>query len=161
QVVSPAAEGIIDAVNGVSLEEAAAFLGADSTEVPVLGEDIELAYRAVVTDQLLEPEVIARCKPRVVFTPIHGTGGVASVPILRSLGVDAVAVESQWQMDPSFSTVKSPNPENAEALTLALARADESGAAVVLGTDPDCDRMGVAVRDPEGKMHLLTGNQVA
>lgn len=161
QVVSPAAEGIIDAVNGVSLEEAAAFLGADSTEVPVLGEDIELAYRAVVTDQLLEPEVIARCKPRVVFTPIHGTGGVASVPILRSLGVDVVAVESQWQMDPSFSTVKSPNPENAEALTLALARADESGAAVVLGTDPDCDRMGVAVRDPEGKMHLLTGNQVA
>lgn len=160
QVISPNAEGIIEAVNGVTLSEATALLNVDCAAQRILGQDIEDAYRSVVTDQLLEPEAIASRKLKVVFTPIHGTGGVASVPILESLGATVVAVESQWQMDPAFPTVQSPNPENAEALTLALKRADESGADVVLATDPDCDRMGVAVRGGDGTMQLLTGNQI-
>ncbi len=160
QVISPNAEGIIEAVNAVSLAEATAFLDADTSPLRILGEDIETAYHGVVTNQVLEPEVIAEVKPKVVFTPIHGTGGVATVPLLKVLGVDVVAVDSQWQMDPAFPTVQSPNPENAEALTLALKRAEETGADCVLATDPDCDRMGVAVRGAKGDMQLLSGNQI-
>ena len=79
---------------------------------------------------------------------------------MKLAGVDLSVVESQMVMDPMFSTVKSPNPENGEALSLAIKQAEESNADVVIATDPDGDRMGVAVRDHEGKMTLLNGNSM-
>jgi phosphoglucomutase len=82
------------------------------------------------------------------------------VPLFRGAGVDFAEVAAQREFDGRFPTVKSPNPENAEALALGVAQAEQSGADVVMATDPDSDRMGAAVRNRAGKMELLTGNQV-
>src|SRR5207253_4237073 len=96
----------------------------------------------------------------IVFTPIHGTGGVIIKPMLKRLGFNFKVVPQQDEFDGAFPTVKSPNPENAEALRLGIALAKKTNADFVLATDPDCDRMGVAVRNKAGKMVLLTGNQI-
>ena len=112
----------------------------------------------------IDPAVFKRAKFKVVFTNIHGTGGIASVPLLAHAGVSVTEVIEQVAFDPRFPTVKSPNPENAEALTLAVALAEKNGAELVLATDPDGDRMGCAVRSAgppnSGRMVLLTGNQI-
>src|SRR5690606_29299231 len=107
-----------------------------------------------------DPKVFRDSDLQVVYTPIHGVGGVATVPILEHFGIRHTVVEEQAQFDPRFPTVKSPNPEYEEALTQAIAQANRTGADVVLATDPDCDRMGVAVRNRDGEMQLLTGNQI-
>jgi phosphoglucomutase len=109
---------------------------------------------------VVDHEVMAKEAPKIVFSPIHGTGAISALPVLRKLGVEVIEVPEQMELDPRFPTVKSPNPENAEALAMALAKAEETGADVVIATDPDADRMGVAVRNLQGEMVLLTGNQI-
>ena len=96
----------------------------------------------------------------MVFSALHGVGGVIIKPMLDRLGFHCQTVPEQDVPDGRFPTVKSPNPENAEALTMAMKLADETGADLVIATDPDCDRMGIAARDAAGKMTLLTGNQI-
>ncbi|MDX2109225.1 MAG: phospho-sugar mutase [Verrucomicrobiota bacterium] len=160
QVVSPHAEGIIHEVYSVRMGELTAFLKKDLAKVVVLPTSLDEAYLTALTENIMSAETIRKARPKVVFTPIHGVGGISSVPALTRTGAEVIAVESQWKMDPRFPTVKSPNPENAEALTLALAKAREIGADFVVATDPDCDRMGVAVRDNSGDLVLLTGNQI-
>lgn len=97
---------------------------------------------------------------RVVFTPLHGTGNKPVRAALRAIGIEQVdVVAEQEQPDADFSTVKSPNPEEREAFTLALALAAERGADLIIGTDPDADRMGAAVKDANGQYVLLSGNQ--
>jgi phosphoglucomutase len=91
---------------------------------------------------------------------LHGVGASIVMPLLERLGFDATAVPEQLVPDSRFPTVKSPNPEYAEALTMAIKLADKNGADLVMATDPDDDRMGVAVRNRAGKMELLTGNQI-
>ncbi len=99
-------------------------------------------------------------KLKVVFTSLHGTSITMVPEVLKRAGYTNVhIVEEQAQPDGNFPTVKSPNPEEPEALTIALKKAEELNADIVIGTDPDCDRVGVAVRDLEGKMVLLNGNQ--
>ncbi len=99
-------------------------------------------------------------KLKVVFTSLHGTSITMVPEVLKRAGYTNVhIVEEQAQPDGNFPTVKSPNPEEPEALTMALKKAEELNADIVIGTDPDCDRVGVAVRDLEGKMVLLNGNQ--
>ncbi|MFM1807433.1 MAG: hypothetical protein RLZZ242_158 [Bacteroidota bacterium] len=96
----------------------------------------------------------------LVFTPIHGTSITAIPPVLEQAGYTQVhLVEEQAVIDPNFSTVKSPNPEEKEALAMALALAESKQADMVIGTDPDSDRLGIAVRDPHGNLELLNGNQ--
>jgi len=97
---------------------------------------------------------------KVVFTPIHGTGAISSLPILSRFGVEAITVPEQMQPDGRFPTVKSPNPENGEALAMGIALAKQHGADAVLATDPDCDRMGVALRNAQGDYELISGNQI-
>jgi phosphoglucomutase len=97
---------------------------------------------------------------RIVFTPLHGTGGVITKPMLERLGFNFTVVEEQDRFDGNFPTVASPNPENAAALRLGVELAERIDAALVVATDPDCDRMGVAVRAGDGEMKLLTGNQI-
>jgi phosphoglucomutase len=109
---------------------------------------------------LLQPELLEKTKAKVVYTSIHGTGGHIVVPLLTKLGFEVLTVPEQEVGDGRFPTVKSPNPENAEALQMALDLADQENADAVIGTDPDCDRMGVAVRNAAGEMELLTGNQI-
>lgn len=160
QVVSPHAEGIVDLVNLVELSEVPAFLDVDLAPVILLGAKDDAAYLDVLKEMVIDSEVMQKQAPRIVFSPIHGTGAISSVPALKELGVEVIEVPEQMVQDPRFPTVKSPNPENAEALAMAIAKANEVGADVVLATDPDADRMGVAVRDRSGEMVLLTGNQI-
>ncbi len=111
---------------------------------------------------MLEPEAVLSTRDEIkfVYTPLHGTGIRAVPALLDQFGFKYSIVQKQAVGDGRFPTVKSPNPENAEALELAIQQAEAEHADVVMATDPDADRMGVAVRDASGKMVLLTGNQI-
>ena len=99
-------------------------------------------------------------KMKLVYSPIHGSGYVPVTTMLSRMGIKAEVVEEQKNPDTEFSTVQMPNPEQPDALALGIKLADKISADVVIGTDPDCDRMGVAVRDDKGEFVLLTGNQI-
>ncbi len=159
QVVSPHAEGIVNLVNQVELEELPQYLEADISKVVILGAEADEPYMEVLSEMVVDTEVIQKQTPKVVFSPIHGCGAISSIPALEKMGVEVITVPEQNESDGRFPTVKSPNPENAEALEMAIAKANEAGADVVIATDPDADRMGVAVRDRSGEMILLSGNQ--
>ena len=159
QVVSPHAEGIVDEFKQVALQELPPFLALDLSRVITLGKELDAAYQSSTRSSLIDLDIIGQQKPKLVFTPIHGTGAIASLPILKAAGLDPVVVDAQMVQDSNFSTVKSPNPENAEALSLAVAKAKEVGADLLIGTDPDCDRMAVAARDCNGEYEILSGNQ--
>lgn len=160
QVTPPHDAGIIAEVNGVPLAEVKRFLAVDLDRVRTLGRDADDAYLAAAAQAALDRDLLRRSKLRVVYTNIHGVGGVSTVPLLAHAGVAVTEVPEQVAFDPRFPTVKSPNPENAEALALAVALAEKGGHDVVMATDPDSDRMGVAVRNRAGRMELLSGNQV-
>jgi phosphoglucomutase len=160
QVTPPHDQAIIAEVNQVSLAAIQEFLAIDLARVVRLQRDLDDAYLAVAAQAVLDPGIFRRTPLKVVFTNIHGVGAVSSVPLLLHAGVDVSEVPEQSAFDPRFPTVKSPNPENAEALSLAVALAEKAGHELVLATDPDADRMGTAVRNRAGKMELLTGNQV-
>ncbi|MEC8219078.1 MAG: phospho-sugar mutase, partial [Verrucomicrobiota bacterium] len=160
QVVSPHAEGIVNLFNEVELEELVQFLDINLDQVIALDSSADEPYLDLLEEMVVDTEVMQKVTPKVVFSPIHGCGAISSMPVLRKLGVEVVEVSEQMEPDGRFPTVKSPNPENAEALAMAIAKANETDTDVVIATDPDADRMGVAVRDRVGKMVLLTGNQV-
>ncbi len=160
QVVPPHDKGIVGDVNNVPLSELGKFLVPKLNGVTTLGRDADAAYLAVAAKAALDPAVFRKTKLRVVFTNIHGTGAVHSLPLLKEAGCDVMPVPEQLAGDARFPTVKSPNPENAEALARAVALAERESADVVLATDPDADRMGCAVRNRAGKLELLTGNQI-
>lgn len=160
QVVPPDDTGIVKEVNAVPLSELSGFLETDLKAVTVLGRAADDAYLTVAARAALDPGMFRAAKVKVVFTNIHGTGGVHVPPLLLHAGCELLQVKDQVAFDGAFPTVKSPNPENAEALSRAVAVAEANDADLVLATDPDCDRMGCAVRNAAGKMELLTGNQV-
>jgi phosphoglucomutase len=159
QVVEPHASAIIDRVNAIQSESYAT--SADPGRVLPMGAEIDEAYMDRLATLPLDPGLIKRENSlKIVYTPLHGVGAVIIKPMLRRLGFQCEGVAAQEVPDGRFPTVKSPNPENAEALTMAIAQADASGADLVIATDPDDDRMGIAARDAAGKMQLLTGNQI-
>ncbi|HVU34418.1 MAG TPA: phospho-sugar mutase, partial [Opitutaceae bacterium] len=155
QVVPPHDKGIVSEVNAVPLAELPRYLDLKLAGVTTLGREADDAYLAVATKAALDPEVFRSAKLKVVFTNIHGTGAVHSLPLLVHAGCDVTPVPEQLDFDARFPTVKSPNPENAAALSRAIALAEQIGADVVLATDPDADRMGCAVRNRDGRMVLL------
>lgn len=116
-------------------------------------------YLDAVQTQAHELENSARQALRVVYTPLHGTGRIPVCEALRANGFDLTLVSEQAEPDGNFTTVKSPNPEDPEALALGIAKAQRAGADIVLGTDPDCDRVGVAIRQKDA-FTLLSGNQI-
>ena len=160
QVVPPHDKGIVNEVNAVPLSELGQYLEISLAGVVTLGPDADPAYRAVAAKALLDPSVFQRTKLKVAFTNIHATGAVHSIPLLEAAGCEVHPVPEQLAFDARFPTVKSPNPENAEALARAVALAERTGCDVVLATDPDADRMGCAVRNRAGGLELLTGNQI-
>jgi phosphoglucomutase len=160
QVVSPHDQGIVAEVNAVPLAELGKFMTPRLQGITTLGREADEAYLAVAAKAALDPQVFRRAQLKVVFTNIHATGAVHSLPLLRAAGCEVNPVPEQLEFDARFPTVKSPNPENAAALALAVAQAERDHADVVLATDPDADRMGCAVRNRAGKMELLTGNQI-
>ena len=158
QVVEPHASGIIAKVNAVGSDVYTS--AGDPGTLHILGDELDAVYMKRLESLLLDPAMAKNSDLKIVFTPIHGTGGEIIVPLLQRLGFSYSTVVEQDQHDGRFPTVKSPNPENAEALAMGVALAEKNSADVVIATDPDCDRMGVAYRSSGGTMELLTGNQI-
>lgn len=130
--------------------------------ITVIGKSLDEDYYAEISKLSLSPEAVAAegAKMKLVYSPIHGSGYVPVTTMLSRMGIKAEVVEEQKYPDTEFSTVAMPNPEQPDALKLGIKLADKISADVVIGTDPDCDRMGVAVRDDKGEFILLTGNQI-
>jgi phosphoglucomutase len=160
QLVEPHATGVIEKVNALTSEDYKALPESEQGRLTILGQEMDRIYMDRLRTVLLRPDLLEGRKAKVVYTNLHGTGGVIIVPMLRELGFEVITVPEQDGGDGRFPTVESPNPENAPALAMAIALAEEVGADAVIGTDPDCDRMGVAVRNGRGEMELLTGNQI-
>ncbi len=161
QVIEPHASGIIAKVNAITTESFMPLPKEQQGKVTVIGKNIDQAYMRRLETLILDPRVIREAKSlRIVYTPLHGTGSVIIKPMLTRLGFNFQVVPEQDCFDGRFPTVKSPNPEYGEALTMAINLAEKENADLVAATDPDCDRMGVAVRTKDGKMKLLTGNQI-
>jgi phosphoglucomutase len=161
QVVEPHAGAIIDQVNKVASEVYEPLPKSEQGKLVTLGSEFDDVYKARLRTLVLRPDVIvSQQELKIVFTPIHGTGAIISVPALREFGFQVLTVAEQDKPDGSFRTVKSPNPENVEALAMAIALAEREKADLVIGTDPDADRLGVACRHQSGRMQLLTGNQI-
>ena len=161
QVIEPQASGIIAKVNAITSETFTALPKSRQGRVTTIGEDVDDAYMQRLETLILDPQVIGEAKSlRIIYTPLHGTGSVIIKPMLKRLGFNFTVVSQQNHFDGQFPTVKSPNPENAEALTMAIELAEKANADLVVATDPDCDRMGAAIRAKDGRMKLLTGNQI-
>ena len=159
QVLAPYDKGIIDEVNKVRVEDVK-FEGNPAL-IQTIGADIDEAYLKGVKDLSIDPEVIQRQKDlSIVYTPLHGAGRALIPAALKSWGFENVnTVTEQMVKDGNFPTVVSPNPENGEALTLALNLAKKIDADIVMASDPDADRVGMACKDKEGEWVLVDGNQ--
>lgn len=161
QIVEPEASQIIAEVSAVSGETYDVLPESEQGQVHELGAELDEAYMARLESLLLDPELVKeQADLKIVFTNIHGTGGTISPQMLRRLGFHCDTVAEQDIEDGAFPTVKSPNPENAAALQMGIDQAEATGADIVIGTDPDADRMGVVVRNAAGEMTLMTGNQI-
>ena len=125
-------------------------------------EKLDEDYIEALSRLRLSPEAVKKCGAnlKLVYTPVHGSGYVPVTTILKKLGINVTVVEEQTTKDPEFSTVKVPNPEFKETLSMGIALANKIHADVVFGTDPDSDRLGVAVKDDKGEFTALSGNQV-
>ncbi len=160
QVVSPHDKGIIEEVRKIrSVSEIKT--GGDESRIIMLGEETDKKYLEAVTALSINPDVIRRHHDMgIVYTPLHGTGYKIVPEALAMYGFTNVhTVKEQSVPDGNFPTVRSPNPEEPDALSMAVALAGEKGADLVMATDPDGDRLGVAVRKPSGEFILLNGNQ--
>ena len=164
QLVPPHDLGVVEEYNRINLSEISHWLqegGLNDAEVAVLPTEDDMAYKGALEDAVLNPDLLKTTAPKIVFTPIHGTGAISSVPALWDHGVQVALVDEQSKEDANFSTVKSPNPENPEALLLGIKVAKKTKSPFVFASDPDCDRIGVAVDESKGSFTFLTGNQVA
>ena len=162
QVTSPVDKEIVAEVLKITEPSMVKFVpGPDAAPIDIMGKEMDDKYFNDVLSQMLSPESVKRHSDiKIVYTPIHGSG-VRIVPEgLARLGFkNIIHIPEQDISDGNFPTVMSPNPEEASALKMAIEKADAEGADLVMATDPDADRIGIAVRDNEGKMVLLNGNQ--
>jgi len=160
-IVPPHTDGIIAEVNSLASEDYDPLPPAEQGSVTIVGPELDRLYIERLQGLILQPELLKQTQGlKIVFTALHGAGGVMIPGLLRDMGFDCITVPEQDAPDGRFPTVKSPNPENAPALQLGVDLAEKVGAAIVMGTDPDCDRMGIFARGGDGEMHLLTGNQI-
>ncbi len=140
--------------------------GLDNAQVAphitIIGKSVDNAYYDTIERLSLSPEEVKTYgkNVKIVYTPVHGSGYVPVTQILSRMGITVNVVEEQALPDTEFSTVRVPNPEEADTLKLGVELADRIGSDIVIGTDPDADRMGIAVRNDEGKFILLNGNQI-
>lgn len=162
QLVPPHDKNVINEVNKIKEVDQVKWEGNPEL-IRMIGKDVDNVYLTLVRRLSLNPEVVAEAKDLcIVYTPLHGTG-ISVVPqALSDFGFKNVhIVEEQAVTDGSFPTVKSPNPEEHAALELAIAKAKKVKADIVLATDPDADRVGIAIRRPDGEYQLFNGNQTA
>ena len=164
QVLAPHDKGIIDEVNKVSAEDIKGLhtvLDTANPLIEIIGEEIDKLYLDKIKTISIDPDVIQRQKDmKIVYTPIHGTGMMLIPRSLQLWGFENVnTVPEQMVKDGNFPTVVSPNPENAEALSMAIALAKKIDAGIVMASDPDADRVGMACKDSNGEWVLVNGNQ--
>jgi phosphoglucomutase len=164
QVVAPHDSNIIDEVNAIQSIDDVKFEG-DPARISKIGAAIDEKYLAHILSLSISKDAIARQKDlKIVYTPLHGTGVTLVPSLLSKMGFTAVTVIEE-QAEPNgngqFPTVVYPNPEESEAMSKAVERAKEIDADLVLGTDPDADRVGIAVKNHHGEIQLLNGNQTA
>ena len=159
QVLAPHDQGIIDEVNKVSVADIK-FQGNPDL-IQIIGKEVDEAYLREVKKLSIDPECIRRNKDlKIVYTPLHGTGMMLIPDALKMWGFENVhCVPEQMIKDGNFPTVVSPNPENAEALTMALNLAKQIDADIVMASDPDADRVGMACKNSQGEWMLVDGNQ--
>lgn len=164
QVVAPKDRGIIEEVNAVA--DFADIKTIDKEEAVkaglfnVIGSDIDDGFVNAVLEQAVRPEEVKKAEDMViVYTPLHGTGNKPVRRVLKEAGFKNVFVVPQQELpDKNFSTVGYPNPEDPKAFTLAIELAKEKNADIVVGTDPDADRIGVVIKDKDGGYSVMTGN---
>ncbi|MBO4554563.1 MAG: phospho-sugar mutase [Clostridia bacterium] len=130
--------------------------------ITVIGKSVDNAYFEAIEKLSLSPDAVKKFGKdiKIVYTPIHGSGYMPVTTILGRMGITVNVVEEQAKPDTEFSTVRVPNPEEADTLKMGVELADKIGSDIVIGTDPDSDRMGIAVRNNDGKFVLLNGNQI-
>ena len=159
QVLAPHDTGIIDEVNKVKVEDVK--FDGNKELIQIIGEDIDKVYLDLIHGISIDPEVIKRQKDlKIVYTPLHGTGMTLIPRSLKLWGFENVhCVEEQMVKSGDFPTVVSPNPENGEALTLALRDAKAIDADIVMASDPDADRVGMACKNDKDEWILINGNQ--
>lgn len=159
QVLAPHDKGIIDEVNKVSVEDVK--FDGNKELIEIIGEEIDKVYLDLIHGISIDPDVIKRQKDlKIVYTPLHGTGMMLIPRSLKLWGFENVhCVKEQMVKSGDFPTVVSPNPENGEALTLALRDAKELDADIVMASDPDADRVGMACKNDKGEWILINGNQ--
>ncbi|MBO6762150.1 MAG: phospho-sugar mutase, partial [Roseivirga sp.] len=162
QVIAPHDKNIIQEVQAISGVEQVKFEKNDA-KIESIGREIDEAYLQEILNLTLAPEVIEKQHTlKIVFSPIHGTGITLIPEVLKRKGFESVTVvEEQAIPDGNFPTVVYPNPEEKEAMSLALKKADEIHADLVMATDPDSDRVGIAARNKQGEYEILNGNQAA
>ncbi len=161
QMIAPHDVKTIEYVNAITSVDQVKF-DADESLIQTIGKDIDEQYLADIHTLSLDPEVDKKHHDmKIVYTPIHGTGLRLVFDSLKRWGFDNVIhVPEQDIQSGDFPTVVSPNPENSEAMTMGIAKAKETGASLVLASDPDADRVGLVVRDKEGNYQLVNGNQI-
>lgn len=162
QVVAPHDKNIVAEVNAITNVKDIKFKGVKK-RIKMIGEVLDKKYLKAVKSIAVAPRIIKKQKDlKIVFSPIHGTGITMVPQALAQLGFENVTiVEEQATPDGNFPTVVYPNPEEKEAMTLSLKKAKEIDADLVIATDPDADRVGMAVKNPKGEWQLLNGNQAA
>jgi phosphoglucomutase len=166
QIVPHKAEQIISEIEKVRKYEDIPYLTKEEAfatgRLEIIGEDMDKRYIDQVKNLVIRKERIQEMARnlKIVYTPLHGTGNRPVRRVLKEVGFEHVSVVTQQEKaDPDFPTVKLPNPEEQEAFTLALKLADAIQADIIIGTDPDCDRVGAVVKNRQGEYEILTGNQ--
>jgi len=162
QLVPPHDKNVITEVEAIQSVDEVKWSGGE-TNITIIGKDIDQAYLEMVKGLSVYPDVIAAQKDlKIVYTPIHGTGITLVPQVLEKFGFNNVhIVEEQSTPDGNFPTVKYPNPEESETMSIGLKKAQSLDADILLGTDPDADRVGIGVKNHKGEWVLMNGNQTA
>ncbi len=163
QVIEPHDKGIINEVNNVKqVKTISKDQAIKEGKLILIDREIDEKYQAMVKSQLFRPELIKEKakEVKVVYTPLHGTGAYQVESVLGSLGLNVITVPEQREGNGDFPTVEKPNPEEAPAMKMAVDLGKKEKADVVMATDPDADRFGIAVPESNGEYQLITGNQM-
>ncbi|OYY08344.1 MAG: phosphoglucomutase [Sphingobacteriia bacterium 35-36-14] len=162
QLVPPHDKNVITEVEAIQSVDEVKWSGGEAN-ITILGKDLDQAYLEMVKGLSVYPDVIAaQNNLKIVYTPIHGTGITLVPQVLEKFGFNNVhIVEEQSNPDGNFPTVKYPNPEESETMSIGLKKAQDLNADILLGTDPDADRVGIGVKNHKGEWVLMNGNQTA
>jgi phosphoglucomutase len=163
QMIDPHASGVIAHYQSISLREVLNLLPRLnlSSAIRDIDPGLEERYLEALQENLLDKDIFRGHAPKIVYTPIHGTGIHIAKTLWPQCGIEPIYVDEQMSQDPRFPTVASPNPEYAATMEMAIHKADERACDLIIGTDPDADRMAIGIRNHQGKIELLSGNTTA